>query len=255
MLGIKRNEKTSTTLARAERPRRCNATILLTFTSRGSPSGFVPLKISDIFPSHYKRSGMNQTFSKIARHDATRAPERAQTVRFHRFTLSLNPAGVRCQIFRTDFPDGSPHSVRHRRPPERRAMTLADVARACVPSPSAASSSEESSFDDFASADVRPSARAARRRARFGTGARVGDSSDADESRSLRIGAARGRDLVRRRRADVRVRVRARAARVRGARRARRRRRPEVVERATERARGGDVRRRIQSQRSRRRDR
>ena len=31
-------------------------------------------------------------------------------------------------------------------------MTLADVARACVPSPSAASSSEESSFDDFASA-------------------------------------------------------------------------------------------------------
>ncbi|MDA9766704.1 hypothetical protein N9D08_01650 [bacterium] len=31
-------------------------------------------------------------------------------------------------------------------------MTLADVARACVPSPSDASSSEESSFDDFASA-------------------------------------------------------------------------------------------------------
>ena len=230
---------------------------------------------------------MNQTFSKIARHDATRAPNVLKPFVSIVSRCPRTPPEfvVRFsgQIFRTGLRTARVVGA-------HRAMTLADAARACVPTPADASS------DDFASAAF-DRLRALRDELVLGRGvylfrglpvqrwdrwetcaafyalhpeqfwgdepcrglvdriAAAGGGGGGAGARRGRPGRARAPPRARGRRADVRVRVRARAARVRGARRARRRRRPEVVERATERARGGDVRRRIQSQRSRRRDR
>ena len=86
---------------------------------------------------------MNQTFSKIARHDATRAPN---VLKPFVSIVSRRPRTppefvVRFsgQIFRTGLRTSRVIGA-------HRAMTLADAARACVPTPADASS------DDFASA-------------------------------------------------------------------------------------------------------
>ena len=86
---------------------------------------------------------MNQTFSKIARHDATRAPNVLKPFVSIVSRCPRTPPEfvVRFsgQIFRTGLRTARVIGA-------HRAMTLADAARACVPTPADASS------DDFASA-------------------------------------------------------------------------------------------------------